>query len=298
MNIIPHKIKQGLSRVPNIKNIIAVTSGKGGVGKSTTAINLAISLAKNGVATGLLDADVYGPSVPILVGERSFKPGVVNARFIPLDKFGIQILSFGFLVAENQPAIWRGAIVNKALDQLLFDTNWRDLDCLIIDMPPGTGDIHISMCQKMPITAVISVTTPQDIALLDVAKSIEMYKKMGIPCLGIIENMSTHICSNCGHIEELFGSGGGDKLALTYGFEILGKLPLDINIRLNSDKGIPIAANADNFIADNFIGDNLIVDNSIAELYSKLSVNVLNKLSLLGKDCSSKLGMGKLKIVN
>lgn len=279
-SIVPHKIKSGLARIPNIKNIIAITSGKGGVGKSTTAINLAISLAKNGVAVGIFDADVYGPSLPILAGARNFKPEVLNAKFVPLEKFGIQLLSFGFLINENQPAIWRGAMVNKALDQLMFDTNWHELDCLIIDMPPGTGDIHLSMCQKMPLTAVISVTTPQDIALLDVSKSIEMYKKMSIPCLGIIENMSIHICSNCGHFEEIFGSGGAEKLANSYELELLAKLPLDIKIRQSSDSGIPVTTGT----------------NAISDLYTNLANKVLDKLSLLDKDYSDKLG-GKLKVV-
>ncbi|MBP9743339.1 MAG: P-loop NTPase, partial [Burkholderiales bacterium] len=224
--------------------------------------------------------DIYGPSLPILVGERNFKPEVLNAKFVPLEKFGIQLLSFGFLISENQPAIWRGAIVNKALDQLLFDTNWHELDCLIIDMPPGTGDIHLSMCQKMPITAVISITTPQDIALLDVGKSIEMYKKMGIPCLGIIENMSIHICSNCGYQEDIFGSGGGSKLAHLYELELLAKLPLDINIRLSSDGGIPVTNSA----------------NAISDIYANLATTVLDKLSLLDKDYSNKLS-GKLKVI-
>jgi ATP-binding protein involved in chromosome partitioning len=278
--IIPHKIKNGLVRIPNIKNIIAVTSGKGGVGKSTTAINLAISLSKLGVKTGLLDADIYGPSVPILVGERGFKPEVSENKFVPLTKYGIQVLSFGFLVNETQPAIWRGAIVNKALDQLLFDTLWGDLDCLIIDMPPGTGDIHLTMCQKMPITAVVSVTTPQDIALLDVGKSLQMYKKMDIPCLGIIENMSMHICSECGHMEEVFGSNGGTKLATEYGVEVLAKLPLNIAIRIGSDNGAPIA----------------IGESTASTIYRELALNVLSKLSLLGKDYSSKLG--KVSVVS
>ena len=277
--IIAHKVKNGLVRIPNIKNIIAVTSGKGGVGKSTTAVNLALSLARQGLKIGLLDADIYGPSIPILVGAKDFKPEVDDTKFVPLTKFGIKILSFGFLVAENQPAIWRGAIVNKALDQLLFDTKWEELDCLIIDMPPGTGDIHLTMCQKMPITAVVSVTTPQDIALLDVGKSLEMYKKMEIPCLGIIENMSIHVCSNCGHQEEIFGAHGGEKLAEKFALEVLAKLPLDINVRLGSDTGVPIAS----------------MDSLVSSIYNDLALKVLHKISLLGRDYSSKLG--KLGIV-
>lgn len=277
LDVVPHKVKSGLVRIPSIKNIIAVTSGKGGVGKSTTAVNLAITLANNGANVGLLDADIYGPSVPILVGERSFKPEVVDSCFVPLEKFGIKILSFGFLVAESQPAIWRGAIVGKALNQLLFDTQWGELDYLIVDMPPGTGDIHLTMCQKMPITAVISVTTPQDLALLDVSKSLEMYKKMSIPCLGIVENMSTHICSKCGHTEAIFGDMGGDKLASTYALEVLVRLPLEMQIRLSSDIGIPITSTTD-------------CHSPIIKLYDELVTKAAYNLSLLGKDYSTKLG--------
>jgi ATP-binding protein involved in chromosome partitioning len=274
MNVIPHKVKPGLTRIPNIKNIIAVNSGKGGVGKSTVAINLAVSLAKSGAKIGLLDADIYGPSVPILVGEPDFKPEVEETLFIPLEKYGLKILSFGFLIAAKQPAIWRGAIVVKALDQLLFDTKWGELDYLIVDMPPGTGDIHLTMCQKMPITALITITTPQDIALLDVTKSIEMYKKMDIPCLGIVENMSTHICSNCGHAEAIFGAGGGDKLSEEYHVPVLAKLPLNIETRLAGDTGSPISLH----------------DNAIAKIYDELAVNTLKELAKLPKDYSAKLG--------
>lgn len=272
--IIPHKVKAGISRIPNIKNIIAVTSGKGGVGKSTTAINLAISLAKDGVSVGILDADIYGPSLPILVGERKFKPEVADNSFVPLEKYGVKILSFGFLVDEKQPAIWRGAIVNKALDQLLFDTKWGEIDYLVIDMPPGTGDIHLTMCQKMPITAVITVTTPQDIALLDVTKSIEMYKKMGIPSLGIVENMSTHICSQCGHEESIFGLDGGKNLALEYHLPLLAQLPLDIELRLSADKGVPAVT----------------INDKIAMLYNDLVLKLEIELGKLPKDYSVQIG--------
>jgi len=273
-NVVPHKVKPGLVRIPNIKNIIAVNSGKGGVGKSTVAINLAVSLAKTGANVGLLDADIYGPSTPILVGEPDFKPAVEDTLFIPLEKYGLKILSFGFLIAAKQPAIWRGAIVVKALDQLLFDTKWGELDYLIVDMPPGTGDIHLTMCQKMPITALITVTTPQDVALLDVTKSIEMYKKMNIPCLGIVENMSTHICSKCGHVEAIFGEGGGNKLATEYSLPILAQLPLSIETRLAGDHGNPISLH----------------DNAIAKIYDELATNTLQELAKLPKDYSSKLG--------
>ena len=272
--IMPHKVKPGITRITNIKNIIAVTSGKGGVGKSTTAVNLAISLAQNGAKVGLLDADIYGPSVPMLVGERGFKPDVEDSCFIPLEKYGIKIISFGFLVEERQPAIWRGAIVGKALDQLLFDTKWGELDYLVIDMPPGTGDIHLTMGQKMPITAAVVVTTPQDIALVDVIKSVEMYKKLSIPVLGVIENMSTHICSNCGTNEDIFGVGGSERLMREYAIELLAKLPLNINIRKTSDLGEPISYSA----------------GMIADIYNNLAINVGRLLSQFAKDYSSIIG--------
>ncbi len=274
VEIIPHRIKTGLTRIANIKNIIAVTSGKGGVGKSTTAINLALSLAKLGAKVGLLDADIYGPSVPMLVGERDFKPEVLDKSFVPLEKFGIKIISFGFLIAEKQPAIWRGAIVGKALDRLLYDTKWGEIDFLIVDMPPGTGDIHLTMCQKMPITAVIAVTTPQDIALIDVIKSIEMYKKLDIPCIGIIENMSTNICSKCGFQEDIFGEKGAEKISEEYNLTLLAKLPLNINIRKSSDNGAPVSTK----------------DGEITKIYNDLALIVMQQIRLLPKDYSSKIG--------
>ena len=277
-SIIAHKIKSGLVRLNGIKNIIAVTSGKGGVGKSTTALNLALGLVNNGAKVGLFDADVYGPSVPILVGEREFKPGVSGENFIPLDKFGIKIMSLGFIVAENQPAIWRGAVVNKALNQMLAETIWGELDYLIIDMPPGTGDIHLTLCQDLPITAVVSVTTPQGLALLDVGKSLAMYKQMEIPCLGVIENMSMHICTNCGHSEAIFGRSGGKILANSYAVDLLAQLPLDVNICKGSDLGLPVA-----------------VGTEYGQIYNDLAIKVGQKLSLLGKDYSDKLG--KVNIV-
>lgn len=278
MDLIPHKIRSGIIRIPGIKNIIAITSGKGGVGKSTTAFNLAIALQRLGLQVGLLDADIYGPSIPTLVGEKTFKPDVEDGCFIPLQKFGMKILSFGFLIDEKQPAIWRGAIVNKALNQLLFDTKWGDLDVLIVDMPPGTGDIHLTMCQKMPITGVITVTTPQDIALVDVMKSTAMYAKMGIPCLGVVENMSMHICSNCGHIEPIFGNDGAKKLAAEFDLQVLVSMPLDIKIRESGDKGEPISGGS-----------------NIAEIYLSLARTMLGNLSKLPKDFSDKLG--KIEIV-
>jgi len=274
MNIIAHRVKPGLVRIPQIKNIIAVTSGKGGVGKSTTAFNLALSLAQMGLKCGILDADIYGPSLPTLVGEKSFKPEVANDCFVPLEKFGLQIISFGFLIDEKQPAIWRGAIVNKALNQLLFDSAWHELDILVIDMPPGTGDIHLTMAQKMPITAVITVTTPQQLALVDVSKSIAMYQKLNIPCLGIVENMSQHICSHCGHSEAIFGMNGAAKLATEFNLPILGKLPISEEICLASDNGHSIIAQ----------------NQAIADIYNRLSTELLNQLAKLPRDYASKFG--------
>jgi ATP-binding protein involved in chromosome partitioning len=273
-SIIPHKVRTGITRIPNIKNIIAVTSGKGGVGKSTTAFNLAISLKELGLKVGLLDADIYGPSVPTLVAEKTFKPEVLDSCFLPLNKYGIEILSFGFLIDEKQPAIWRGSIVVKALNQLLYDTKWSDLDIMVVDMPPGTGDIALTMCQKMPITGVLTVTTPQDIALVDVMKSVAMYKKLDIPCLGIIENMSMHTCSNCGHIEPIFGTLGGGKLATEFNLDLLGKLPLDINIRESGDIGVPLSS----------------INLTITKIYEDIANKVLANLAKLPKDFSTLIG--------
>lgn len=265
--IIPHKIKTGINRIANIKNIIAVTSGKGGVGKSTTAVNLALALAHNGASVGILDADIYGPSLPILLNEQNFKPEVVDSKFKVLEKYDMQAMSFGFLIDAKQPAIWRGSIVTKAIEQMLFESTWGELDYLIIDMPPGTGDIHLSMAQKLPLTATIAVTTPQDIALLDVIKSIEMFNKLSISCMGVVENMSTHICSNCGHSEEIFGEGGAKLLQEHYKLDILAKLPLNINIRKASDDGMPI----------------YLTDKKIAAIYDELAIRLSHNISKLPK---------------
>lgn len=272
--IIAHKLKLGISRIKNIKNIISVTSGKGGVGKSTVALNLALSLANSGSKVGILDADIYGPSLPLLVGERLFKPDVIESKFIPLVKFNLTIMSFGFLINEQQPAIWRGAIVTKAIDQLLYDTHWGDLDYLIIDTPPGTGDIHLTMAQKMPITATVIVTTPQDLALIDVIKSIAMYQKLSIPILGIIENMSYYHCSNCGNIEYLFGQGGANKIIMDYNYDLLGALALNQLTAQQNDIGIPI----------------YLVSQEIASIYDKIALKLTTNLSLLAKDYSASIG--------
>lgn len=279
-SIIAHRVKQGLKRIDSIKNIIAVTSGKGGVGKSTTAVNLAIALSQTGLKIAILDADIYGPSLPILLGAETYKPDVSpDNHFVPSDKFGIKAMSFGFLVDSSQATIWRGAIVNKALEQMLFDTEWGEVDILIIDMPPGTGDIHLTMAQKFPITATIVVTTPQDIALVDVGKSIAMFEKLSIPSLGVVENMSIHTCSNCRHQSHIFGTGAQSKLKERYGLDLLAALPLDISICESSDRGTPVASN----------------NTELAQIYANLACKVLTKLAQLPKDYSSNLA--NIKIV-
>jgi ATP-binding protein involved in chromosome partitioning len=227
--------------LPQVKNVIAVASGKGGVGKSTTAINLALALQQEGARVGVLDADIFGPTQSILSGVApNTRPEVKDQKmFIPIQAHGLQMMSMGFLMTEQTPAVWRGPMASGALQQMLTQTAWEDLDYLIVDMPPGTGDIQLTLCQSCPLTAAVIVTTPQDIALLDAVKGIEMFRKVDVPILGIIENMSTHICSNCGHAEAIFGEGGGDKVSKDYQAPLLGRLPLDIQIRRQSDAGTP-----------------------------------------------------------
>lgn len=237
--IVAHKAQQGVNLLPNVKNVIAVASGKGGVGKSTTSVNLALALAAEGATVGLLDADIYGPSQPQMLGI-SGRPDSADGKSIePMEAHGIQAMSIGFLVDTETPMVWRGPMVTGALEQLLRDTKWRDLDYLVIDLPPGTGDIQLTLAQKIPVTGAIIVTTPQDIALLDARKGLKMFEKVGIPILGIVENMSTHICSQCGHEEPIFGTGGGQKMCDDYQVDFLGSLPLDIKIREQSDGGKP-----------------------------------------------------------
>jgi ATP-binding protein involved in chromosome partitioning len=236
--------------LPGVKNIIAVASGKGGVGKSTTAVNLAIALKKEGAKVALLDADIYGPSIPLMMGAEGEKPDSSDNKTIePLMRYGIQTMSIGYLVPPEQAVVWRGPMASGALQQLITDTQWKDIDYLILDLPPGTGDIQLTISQKVPVTGALIVTTPQDIALADARKGIAMFQKVSIPVLGVVENMSTHICSNCGHQEAIFGSGGGERLAAETSVKLLGQLPLDISIREQSDSGIPcVEANADGVI--------------------------------------------------
>lgn len=237
--IIPHSVQHGVKRLDNVKNIIAVASGKGGVGKSTTSVNLALALAAEGASVGLLDADIYGPSQPRMMGLSGQPESVDGKTLQPMENYGIQTMSIGFLIDEETPMIWRGPMVTQALEQLLNDTQWRDLDYLLIDLPPGTGDTQLTLAQKVPVSGAIIVTTPQDIALLDARKGLKMFEKVDIPILGIVENMSTHICSNCQHEEPIFGAGGGEAMAGEAGVTLLGSLPLEMRIREQADSGKP-----------------------------------------------------------
>jgi ATP-binding protein involved in chromosome partitioning len=272
--IVSHKVQQGVNLLPNVKNVIAVASGKGGVGKSTTSANLALALAAEGATVGLLDADIYGPSQPQMLGV-SGRPESSDGKSIePMQAHGIQVMSIGFLVDTDTPMVWRGPMVTGALEQLLRDTRWKDLDYLVIDLPPGTGDIQLTLAQKIPVTGAIIVTTPQDIALLDARKGLKMFEKVGIPILGIVENMSTHICSNCGHEEHIFGSGGGELMSKDYNVDLLGSLPLDINIRMQADSGKPTV------VAD--------PDGKIAESYKSIARKAAIKIANAGLDHSAK----------
>jgi ATP-binding protein involved in chromosome partitioning len=233
-------VQGGLQPLPGISNVVAVASGKGGVGKSTTAVNLALALALEGARVGLLDADIYGPSQPRMMGLQGERPFSRDGRRLePLEAHGVKVMSIGFLIEEEQPMVWRGPMVTQALTQLLSDTHWGELDYLIVDMPPGTGDIQLTLAQRVPVSGAIIVTTPQDIALLDARKGLRMFQKVSIPVLGVVENMSTHVCSKCGHEEPIFGAGGGARMAEQYGVALLGALPLDIRIREETDAGRP-----------------------------------------------------------
>jgi ATP-binding protein involved in chromosome partitioning len=251
--IVAHTAQRGVKLLPNVKNIIAVASGKGGVGKSTTAVNLALALAAEGATVGMLDADIYGPSQPTMLGITG-KPETLDGKTLePMLGHGIQASSIGFMIDPDTPMVWRGPMVTQALEQLLRDTNWRDLDYLIVDMPPGTGDIHLTLSQKIPVTGAVIVTTPQDIALLDARKGLKMFEKVGIPILGIVENMAIHVCTQCGHAEHIFGAGGGERMSKDYGVEYLGGLPLDIRIREQTDSGRPtVVADPEGTLAQSY----------------------------------------------
>jgi ATP-binding protein involved in chromosome partitioning len=251
MKIVPHAVQRGVKLVPGVRNIIAVASGKGGVGKSTTAVNLALALAAEGANVGVLDADIYGPSQPMMLGISGRPETKDGKKLEPMEGHGLQAMSIGFLIDTETPMVWRGPMVTQALEQLLNDTNWRDIDYLVVDLPPGTGDIQLTLAQRVPVTGAVIVTTPQDIALMDARKGLKMFEKVGIPILGIVENMSTHICSKCGHEEHIFGAGGGEKMGKDYDVELLGALPLDIQIREQADSGRPtVVVDPDGRIAD------------------------------------------------
>ena len=238
--IAAHAVQRGVQLLKSVRNIVAVASGKGGVGKSTVAANLALAWSVQGARVGLLDADIYGPSQPRMMGLRGERPVTRDGKSLePLRAHGLEVMSIGFLMDEEQPMAWRGPMVTQALNQLLGDTNWGELDYLVIDMPPGTGDIQLTLSQRVPVSGAVIVTTPQDIALLDARKGLKMFEKVSVPVLGVVENMSTHVCSNCGHEEHIFGAGGGARMAEQYGVELLGELPLDIHIREQADGGRP-----------------------------------------------------------
>lgn len=248
--IVSHEVQKGLKPLPGVKNIIAVASGKGGVGKSTTAVNLALALQAEGAVVGLLDADIYGPSQPRMLGATDRPESPDGKSLHPVVSHGIQSMSIGYLIEEETPMVWRGPMVTQALEQLLRDTRWRELDYLVIDLPPGTGDTQLTLSQKVPVSGAIIVTTPQDIALLDARRGLKMFEKVEVPVLGIVENMSTHICSHCGHEEHIFGEGGGQRMAEQYQVPFLGSLPLDIRIRAETDGGQPtVVAEPDSRIA-------------------------------------------------
>lgn len=272
--IVAHAVQRGVQLLPGVKNIVAVASGKGGVGKSTTAANLALALAAEGARVGLLDADIYGPSVPTLMGASGAPESLDGQLMEPKLAHGVQLNSIGFLVKDDQAMIWRGPMATNALEELLRKTRWQELDYLIIDMPPGTGDIQLTLSQRVPVTGAVIVTTPQDIALIDAKKGLKMFEKVGVPILGIVENMAVHICSNCGHAEHIFGADGGKRMAAEYGVSYLGALPLAMAIREQADAGRPTVAAAP--------------DSEIAALYKSLARQVAVKIAKQSKDYSSK----------
>ncbi len=269
-----HKVQEGLKPIETIKNIIAVASGKGGVGKSTTAVNLAVALAQAGARVGILDADIYGPSQPLLLGVKGKPEMDKNNHMLPPQSHGVWVNSFGFLIEENQAAIWRGPMVVQAMNQLLNLTAWPDLDYLIVDMPPGTGDIALSLAQKVPVVGAVIVTTPQDIALLDVRKGASMFQTVNVPILGVVENMSVHICSHCGHVEHIFGEDGGKQLAEKLAVSYLGGLPLTMSVREQSDSGVPIVAKSP--------------DSEVGVIYQQMARKLMLNVSNLPKDMAHK----------
>jgi len=269
-----HSVQGGMNPLEGIKNVIAVASGKGGVGKSTTSVNLALALQKEGARVGILDADIYGPSIPRMLGIEG-KPESSDGKSLePMGGHGLQAMSIGFMIEEETPMIWRGPMVTQALEQLLRDTRWKSLDYLIIDLPPGTGDVQLTLAQKVPVSGAVIVTTPQDIALLDARKGLKMFEKVEVPVLGVVENMSIHICTECGHAEPIFGEGGGSRMSEDYNVDLLGALPLDINIRVNADSGHPSVADDP--------------DSKASHIYRDIARRTAAKLSLKQKDYSAK----------
>lgn len=272
--VVAHAVQRGVKLVPGVKNIIAVASAKGGVGKSTTAANLALALSAEGASAGILDADIYGPSQPTMLGIAG-RPESKDGRTLePMEGHGLQVISIGFLIDVDTPMIWRGPMVTQALEQLLRDTRWRDLDYLVVDLPPGTGDIQLTLAQKVPVTGAVIVTTPQDIALIDARKGLKMFEKVGIPILGVVENMSVHVCPHCGHRSHIFGEGGAARMCADYGTELLGQLPLDAAIREQADSGRPT------LVSD--------PDGAAAEIYKRIARRCAVKIAELQKDMSSK----------
>ena len=272
--IASHSVQGGMNPLEGIKNVIAVASGKGGVGKSTTAVNLALALQQEGARVGVLDADIYGPSVPRMLGIEG-KPESTDGKSLePMGGQGLQAMSIGFMIDEETPMIWRGPMVTQALEQLLRDTRWKSLDYLVIDLPPGTGDVQLTLAQKVPVSGAVIVTTPQDIALLDARKGLKMFEKVEVPVLGVVENMSIHICSECGHAEHIFGQGGGEKMCDQYNVDFLGALPLDISIRENADGGHPSVADDPN--------------SKTSEIYRDIARRTAAKLSMKAKDYTAK----------
>jgi ATP-binding protein involved in chromosome partitioning len=272
--VVPHAVQRGVKLIPGIKNIIAVASGKGGVGKSTTAVNLALALAAEGASVGMLDADIYGPSQPTMLGISGRPESKDGKSLEPMEGHGVQAISIGFLIDADTPMVWRGPMVTQALEQLLRDTRWRDLDYLIVDLPPGTGDIQLTLAQKVPVTGALIVTTPQDIALIDARKGLKMFEKVGIPILGVIENMAIHVCPQCGHESHIFGAGGADRMCRDYGTELLGQLPLDASIREQADSGRPTV------VAD--------PEGKIADIYRRIARRSAVKIAETQKDMTAK----------
>jgi ATP-binding protein involved in chromosome partitioning len=272
--IVAHSVQKGVKLVPGVKNIIAVASGKGGVGKSTTAVNLALALAAEGAKVGMLDADIYGPSQPTMLGITGRPESEDGQSLEPMMGHGLQAMSIGFLIDVDTPMVWRGPMVTQALEQLLNNTHWQDLDYLVVDLPPGTGDIQLTLAQRVPVTGAVIVTTPQDIALIDARKGLKMFEKVGVPILGVVENMSLHICSKCGNEEPIFGVGGGQKMCDDYGAEFLGGLPLDMRIREETDAGKPTVVAAP--------------ESRISEIYRTIARRVAVKVGDLSVDHSAK----------